>query len=68
MTEGKKVWDAKEVADYCSINLRLVYKEAKAGNIPHVKCGDRFLFSREQIERWLKGELKPANAVTTVTK
>ncbi|MCC7571502.1 helix-turn-helix domain-containing protein, partial [Candidatus Micrarchaeota archaeon] len=40
-----EVWDAKEVAKYLRISEQLVYKAARAGDIPCFKVGGRILFN-----------------------
>ncbi len=55
----KAVMTPQECADYLGVSLRLVYKEIRLKNLPAVKCGDRYLLSRQAIERWLAGECQP---------
>jgi excisionase family DNA binding protein len=45
----------KNVSEELGIGLNLVYRQLRAGKIPHVKCGDKYLISRTALERWLSG-------------
>lgn len=59
---GKKneVMTPEELALYWGVSRNLIYRELKAGHIPHVRVGDLYKISRETAERLLKGELQPA--------
>jgi excisionase family DNA binding protein len=51
---------ADEVAELLNLKSRLVYSMARAGRIPTIRIGDRYLrFRRDEIERWLSGEADP---------
>lgn len=52
----KSVLTPAEVSENLGLSLRLVYRQMKAGVIPSVKVGDRFLIPKVQYERWLSGE------------
>ena len=34
-------------------SLRFIYKQMKAGAIPHVKLGDKYLIGREAFLKWV---------------
>ena len=61
MVAEKTVLNPQDVAEICGVSLRLVYRQLRKGNIPSVKCGDRYLVSRVALEKWLSGE-SPAPA------
>ena len=51
-----EVWNAKEVAEYLKISEQLVYKAARAGDIPCFKVGGRILFNKDKIVRIVEGD------------
>ena len=55
MTE-KVVLTPMEVSERLGVSLRLVYRQLRAGVIPHVKCGEKYLISNTAFTRWLNGE------------
>ena len=44
---------ANEVAEYLGISTDTVYKLAREKVIPHVKIGQRVLFKKDRIDRWM---------------
>ena len=44
---------AKEAATYLGISYWLVLEMAKRGEIPHIRAGNRVLFRRESLDRWM---------------
>jgi len=56
MYSGKRVIFPEDIAQETGLGLNLVYRLLRAGKIPHVKAGDRYLISRENFEKWLAGE------------
>ncbi len=56
MDTQRTVLKPEDVAEICGVSLRLVYRQLRKGNIPSVKCGDRYLVSRAALEKWLSGE------------
>jgi len=48
-----KVLTVVECAQELRISVRLVYKQIKAGTIPAVKVGDRYLIPIKAFEAWL---------------
>jgi len=42
-----------EVANYLKISKSLVRKLCVTDNLPHVRLGTRYLFSKEDLEAWL---------------
>ena len=55
MDMQRTVLKPEDVAEVCGVSLRLVYRQLRKGNIPSVKCGDRYLISRAALEKWLSG-------------
>ncbi len=53
METEKAVLTPYEVADKLGLSLRCVYKQLKAGVIPCVKVGDKYLIPKSAFERWL---------------
>ena len=41
-------------ADALGVTPHFLRTEAKAERIPHLKCGNRYIFDIEQVEEWLK--------------
>ena len=56
MYSGKRVIFPEDIAQETGLGLNLVYRLLRAGKIPHVKAGDRYLISRANFEKWLSGE------------
>ena len=48
-----KVLTVAECAQELRISVRLAYKQIKAGTIPAVKVGDRYLIPVKAFEAWL---------------
>jgi excisionase family DNA binding protein len=42
-----------DVAKETHSSLRFIYKQIKAGKIPHVKLGDKYLIGREAFLKWV---------------
>jgi excisionase family DNA binding protein len=55
MENEKKVLTPFEAAKELGCNPKSIYKELQAGNIPHVKIGDRYIIGRAAFEKWLEG-------------
>ena len=51
-----RVMTVSEVAELLRISEPLVYKAARAGDIPSFKVGNRVLFNAEKIEAIVTGE------------
>jgi excisionase family DNA binding protein len=52
----KKVLTPKEVAKELNVSRNLIYRQLRAGAIPHLKLGDLYLISRATLEKILSGE------------
>jgi excisionase family DNA binding protein len=55
MENTKAVLTPFEAAKILGCNPKSIYKELQAGNIPHVKIGDRYIIGRVAFEKWLEG-------------
>jgi len=64
MDSNKVVFYPEDIAKETGLGLNLIYRLLRAGEISHVKAGDRYLVSRANFEKWLSGE----NQVLTVQK
>jgi len=54
--EEKKVLTPEELAEELNVSRNLVYRQLRAGVIPHLKLGDLYLISRATLEKLLSGE------------
>lgn len=52
----------REAASFLRISLPTVYKMIRAGMIPHVKIGHRYIIPRGQFLSWLNGNIYGGNA------
>jgi len=65
MGSRKGVYYPEDIAKATGLGLNLVYRLLRAGEIPHVKAGDRYLVSRGNFEKWLAGQSQvPTHPVT----
>lgn len=60
---NRQVYDADEVAAMLGVSVELVYRRAKAGEIPSLKIGGRRVFPRRRFEAWLDGATSDHAAV-----
>ena len=56
MDSDKRVLYPEDIAKETGLGLNLVYRLLRAGEISHVKAGDRYLVSRANFEKWLSGQ------------
>ena len=56
MDSNKGVFYPEDIAKETGLGLNLVYRLLRAGEISHVKAGDRYLVSRANFEKWLSGQ------------
>lgn len=57
MRSSKKIFTAKELADYLHLHLFTIHKYAREGKIPAFKIGMEWRFQKKAIDRWLKGKM-----------
>lgn len=53
MDGNRTVLTPEEVAGQLGVCRKTVYEQLRAGKIPHVKIGDRYIIGRESFFRWL---------------
>jgi excisionase family DNA binding protein len=46
-------YNALELAERLKVSPRTIYDLVKRGKIPHARIGDRLIFPRAEIEKWL---------------
>jgi excisionase family DNA binding protein len=52
--DRKPVFDSvDDLAAYLGMSRHNTYRELRAGNIPAIRLGKRFIIPRSAIERWL---------------
>jgi excisionase family DNA binding protein len=52
-TTGARLLEAEDVADYLGVRTDWVYREVRAGRLPHIRLGRAVRFRRESIEAWI---------------
>ena len=55
MDTEKKVLTPKDLQKITGKSLRLIYRELRKNNIPHVKMGTVYLIGEDAFYRWLEG-------------
>lgn len=55
-SEQGKVLTPEDVARELSVSRNLIYRQLRAGVIPHLKLGDKYLISRSSLEKLLNGD------------
>lgn len=53
MMTKQEVFDAKEAAIYLRIGYDTILRLARMGDIDYIKNGDRYIFKKEHLDRWL---------------
>jgi excisionase family DNA binding protein len=48
-----RLLDAEEIAAYIGMTTDWVYREVRAGRLPHIRLGRYVRFRRESIDAWL---------------
>lgn len=56
-----RLLDAYEVAGWLSVTPAWVHEMARSGDIPAIKLGKYWRFSRQSIEAWVKSREVPAS-------
>jgi excisionase family DNA binding protein len=49
-----RLLEAEDVADYLGMRTDWVYREVRAGRLPHIRLGRAVRFRRQSIEAWLE--------------
>jgi excisionase family DNA binding protein len=48
-----RLLEADDVAEYLGVRTDWVYREVRAGRLPHIRLGRAVRFRRESIEAWI---------------
>lgn len=51
--ENQDFLNSKEAASYLRISMPKLYEAIKNENMPYHKIGEKFLFYREELKKWL---------------
>ncbi len=54
VAEAKRILTPEDIAQELGICRKSVYTMLKKGEIPHVKCGDRYLIPAAAFSKWLE--------------
>ena len=52
-TTGSRLLEAEDVANYLGVRTDWVYREVRAGRLPHIRLGRAVRFRSESIEAWI---------------
>jgi len=52
-TTTSRLLEVEDVADYLGVRTDWVYREVRAGRLPHIRLGRAVRFRRESIEAWV---------------
>jgi excisionase family DNA binding protein len=55
-----RLLEAEDVAEYLGMRTDWVYREVRAGRLPHIRLGRAVRFRRESIEAWLESRERGA--------
>lgn len=50
---ASRLLEAEDVANYLGVRPDRVYREVRAGRLPHIRLGRAVRFRRESIEAWV---------------
>ena len=53
LESASRLLEAEDVADYLGMRTDWVYREVRAGRLPHIRLGRAVRFRRQSIEAWL---------------
>lgn len=48
--------NVKQVAAFLGVSVKTVYEKSKDGLLPHQRVGNRYIFLRSELVRFLKGD------------
>jgi excisionase family DNA binding protein len=54
LESASRLLEAEDVADYLGMRTDWVYREVRAGRLPHIRLGRAVRFRRQSIEAWLE--------------
>lgn len=52
----RHTWTVKEVAAYLGVHTDTIYSLVKSKQLPHVKVGNRILFTKGSIDLWIEDQ------------
>lgn len=52
-TDDKKVYNTEELSKYLSISISTIRKLKRSNRIPYLRIGNKLLFQKESIDKWL---------------
>jgi excisionase family DNA binding protein len=52
-TVSSRLLEAEDVANYLGVRTDWVYREVRAGRLPHIRLGRAVRFRSESIEAWI---------------
>jgi excisionase family DNA binding protein len=59
---GSRLLEADDVARYLGMRTDWVYREVRAGRLPHIRLGRAVRFRRDSIEAWLTARERGASS------
>jgi len=59
--QAARLLEAEDVANYLGMRTDWVYREVRAGRLPHIRLGRAVRFRRESIEAWLESRERGAS-------
>jgi len=58
---GPRLLEAEDVANYLGMRTDWVYREVRAGRLPHIRLGRAVRFRRESIDAWIESRERGAS-------
>ncbi len=59
---ASRLLEAEEVAEYLGMRTDWVYREVRAGRLPHIRLGRAVRFRRESLDAWLESRERGASS------
>lgn len=60
---GSRLLEADDVAEYLGMRTDWVYREVRAGRLPHIRLGRAVRFRRESIDAWLEARERAGSSL-----
>ena len=58
---ASRLLEVEDVAEYLGMRTDWVYREVRAGRLPHIRLGRAVRFRRESIEAWIESRERGAS-------
>ena len=58
---ASRLLEAEDVANYLGMRIDWVYREVRAGRLPHIRLGRAVRFRRESIDAWIESRERGAS-------